>query len=211
MRNGMEQGHQSSNVDPPLTEIQQRLLRSSQDWLEKGRLLHYLYGCGVDGEAIFQATGLDPSEQEQLRIAADVYGSLEKGNAPRPVLSHYARDHGGILCEFQALTQMQRVHAATLAVAKHLNVGEAKEVASAIEDFSRFSHPPEGFSEHSGDAVAYRCWIHARRASDPAHREHLIARGLRFAHSTTARIQLETLLDQPARAEQASTPEEVPS
>lgn len=207
----MEQTHEAGNVESALTDMHQRLLRSSQDWLEKGRLLHYLHGSGVDGEAIFQATGMDPSEQEQLRIAADVFGSLEKGNAPRPVLSHYARDHGGILREFQALSQMQRVHAATLAVAKHLDVREAKEVASAIEDFSRFSHPPEGFSEHSGDAVAYRCWTEARRTSDPTHREHLIARGLRFAHSTTARIKLETLLEQPAATERSSTPEGVPS
>jgi hypothetical protein len=186
--------------EPSMAAIHQRLLRSSQDWLEKGRLLQYLSACGVDREAIFQATGMDPGEQVLLKESADVYGSLEKGNAPRPVLSHYARDHGGILCQFRTLTQMQRVHAATLAVAKHLDVTEAKAVASAIEDFSRFDHPPEGFSEHSGDAVAYRCWMDARRADDPAAREQIIARGLRFAHSTTARIKLEGLLGHPSGA-----------
>lgn len=184
----------------PLAETYQRILRASQDWLEKGRLLQYLADSGIDSESVSASCGVNSYEQELLKESADVYNSLEKGNAPRPVLRHYARDHGGILREFRALTQTQRVHAATLAVAKHLNAAEAKAVASAIEAFARFSHPPEGFSEHSGDAVAYHCWIGACQETNPQEREHLIARGLRFAHSTTARIKLEALLDTPLEA-----------
>jgi hypothetical protein len=45
-----------------------------------------------------------------------------------------------------------------------------------------------------GDAVAYQCWKLARQYSDLQERSRLIAKGLRFAYSPTARKQIEQLL-----------------
>ncbi|NET72485.1 MAG: hypothetical protein F6K62_16595 [Sphaerospermopsis sp. SIO1G2] len=75
-----------------------------------------------------------------------------------------------------------------------LDVDEAREVAKAIKDFSRFSTPPQGFTNHPGDAVAYQTWKLARQNSDLQERSRLIAKGLRFVHSPEARKQIEQLL-----------------
>jgi hypothetical protein len=49
-------------------------------------------------------------------------------------------------------------------------------------------------SSHPGDAVAHQCWKSARQQPDLQKRSHLIARGLNFVHSQTARQKIEQLL-----------------
>lgn len=70
----------------------------------------------------------------------------------------------------------------------------AKTVAKALQDWSRLSQLPDGFSDHPGDAVAYQCWHQARQKKDLQDRSRLIAKGLKFAHSTEARAAIERLL-----------------
>lgn len=164
-------------------------------WIEKGRACRQLHLQGLSAEAIQQKTGLEEMQQSVIIQATEVYESLERGKAPKPVLAHFVSTHAAVLHAFHPLNQTQRIHAATLAVAKHLDAVEARSVTEAILAFAGFTHPPEGFTDHSGDAVACQCWLEARAAADVVLRETLIARGLRFAHSAAARDQLTSLLD----------------
>jgi hypothetical protein len=67
-------------------------------------------------------------------------------------------------------------------------------VAKAMKNFARLRQKPEGFSDVAGDAVAYDCWRLARQSEDLQARSRLIARGLKFSFSNTARRELEKLL-----------------
>lgn len=183
-----------SGIPMDAMQLLQMLRSNKQSWIEKNKICQQLQQAGFNVEAISDATGIEPHVQNQISIAAQVYSSLERGNASKPVLTYFREVHSDILYEFHVLTQTERIHAATLAVAKHLDVDEAKAVAVAIQAFSGFTHLPEGFSEHAGDAVAYQCWVLARQQVNLQKRSHLIAQGLRFAHSDSARRRLETLL-----------------
>jgi hypothetical protein len=77
---------------------------------------------------------------------------------------------------------------------KGLDLDEAREVAKAMKDLSRLSYLPQGFTAHPGDAIAYQTWKLARQQSNLQERSRLIAKGLRFAHSDSARQQMEQLL-----------------
>jgi hypothetical protein len=127
-------------------------------------------------------------------VGAQVYASLQAGNASEPVTAAFACKGSDILYELRVLTQAERVAVASLAVEKSLDMDEAREVAKAVKDFSRLSSPPAGFSNHPGDAIAYQAWRLARQQADLQARSRLIAKGLRFAHSDQARQQIEQLL-----------------
>ena len=164
-------------------------------WITKARACRQLQQQGLSAEVIDRETTLNTRDQSIIIKSIEVYESLEQGRAPKPVRDHFALSNYDVLYEFHALNQTQRVHAATLALAKHLNASEAHTVAEAIAAFAHFNHPPKGFTDHSGDAVACQCWLSARQEQDVILREQLIARGLRFAHSAAARLQLTSLLD----------------
>jgi hypothetical protein len=81
-----------------------------------------------------------------------------------------------------------------LILSHKLDANDAREVARAIKEFSRLRNLPDGFSDHPGDALAYYCWKLVRQKTDLQERSRLIAKGLKFAHSETARKQIEQLL-----------------
>ena len=113
---------------------------------------------------------------------------------PEALLAHFELKGSDILYEFRILSQADRVSAAALVVEKQLDADEAREVAKAIKEVTRLSTPPEAFTQESGDIVAYRCWKLARQQKDLQERSRLIARGLRFACSASARQAVEQLL-----------------
>jgi hypothetical protein len=98
------------------------------------------------------------------------------------------------LYELRILKQEERAAAATLIVEKGIDSEGSHEVAKALKDFSRLSKPPAEFLEYPGDAIAYHYWKLARQQSDLQARSRLIASGLRFASSDTARQEIERLL-----------------
>jgi hypothetical protein len=110
------------------------------------------------------------------------------------------------LYELRILTQSERAAAAEFIVARNLDSEGAREVAKAVKDFSRRSTPPEGFSNHPGDAVAYEYWKVARQQNHLQERSRLIARALMFAHSQEARQQIEKLLTEFAGGKQHQAP-----
>lgn len=185
---------QNSDNNDVAPELLRKLRQKQGTWVEWGVAIAQLQKLGYDPQAIFEATGFEPIQQNQVVVGAQVYNSIEKAGASVAVRSHYSTRGSDVLYELRLLTQEERAAAAELSFQHKIDVDEAREVAKAIKDFSRFRTLPEGFENHPGDAVAYQCWKLARQNSDLQERSRLIAKGLRFAHSQTARKQIEQLL-----------------
>lgn len=170
------------------------LRRKEGTWVEWGQACATLQKAGYSTQQIFEETGFEPVHQNQVIVGAQVYTSLVNQEAPAPVQEYFQRKGSDILYEFRILGQQERVSAAQLILDKGLDTDEARQVAKAMKELSRFHSVPEGFSRHPGDAVAYQCWKSARQHQDLQERSRLIARGLKFAHSEGARHQIEQLL-----------------
>ncbi len=175
-------------------EFLQLLRRKEGTWVEWGKACQQLQKAGYKPQSIFEETGFELTQQNQITVAAQVYTSLMDGNAPANVLAHFERKGSDSLYELRVLSQSERVAAAELLVTKNINSEGSREVARAIKEFSRMTSLPEGFSDHPGDAMAYQCWKLARQQEVLQERARLIARGLNFAHSQTARQKIEQLL-----------------
>ena len=188
----------SNTGDAPSNEAMDTLLRSLRqkqgNWVEWGKACLQLQKAGYSPQAIFEATGFEPIQQNQVIVGSQVYDSLEKAEASEAVRSHYTNRGSDILYELRLLTHPERAAGAELIFLHKLNAEDAREVARAIKEFSRFRTLPTGFSDNPGDALAYHYWKLARQKTDLQERSRLIARGLKFAHSETARKQIEQLL-----------------
>ncbi|MBD2194226.1 MULTISPECIES: RuBisCO accumulation factor 1 [Calothrix] len=183
------------NADSDTAQELLRKLRQKQgNWVEWGQAIAHLQKTGYNPQDIFEATGFEPIQQNQVVVGSQVYSSLETGGASEATRSHYATRGSDILYELRLLTHEERAAAADLTFQHKLDMDEAREVAKAIKEYSRFRTFPEGFSDHPGDAVAYHAWKLAKQNSDLQERSRLIAKGLRFAHTQTARKQIEQLL-----------------
>jgi hypothetical protein len=99
-----------------------------------------------------------------------------------------------VLYELRVLNNHQRAIAAQVAKDKNLEFDAAKEVAKAMQHFVRLPQIPDGFTQHPGDAMAYQAWRTAKQKKDLQARTRLIAKGLKFAYSDTARQKIEQLL-----------------
>ncbi len=180
--------------DELATELLRKLRQKQGNWVEWGQACAYLQKAGQNPQAIFEATGFEPIQQNQVIVGSQVYNSIEQAGASEEVRSHYSIRGSDVLYEFRLLTTEERAAAAEIAFAHKIDADEAREVARAIKDFSRLRNLPEGFSNHPGDAVAYECWKLARQKSDLQQRSRLIAKGLKFVHTQGAREQIERLL-----------------
>lgn len=187
-------------------ELIQLLRRKERNWVEWGQACQQLQKAGYSSQTIFEETGFEPIQQNQVIVAFQVYTTLINAGVSDAVRSRFERTGSDILYELRILTQPQRAVAADYIVARNLDVDGAKEVAKALKEFSRRSHSPEGFSNHPGDAVAYEYWKVARQQNNLQERSRLIARGLMFAHSQEARQQIEKLLTEFAGGKQRSAP-----
>lgn len=178
------------DIEAMLTSLRQK--RGS--WVEWGQAIAQLQKAGQTPQQIFEATGFEPVQQNQVIVGAQVYTSLEKTNASEAVRSRFTQKGSDILYELRLLNNAERVAAAEFILAHNLDADMAKEVARDMKEFSRLRNLPEGFANHPGDAIAYQCWRLARQKSDLQERSRLIAKGLRFADSDTARQKIEQLL-----------------
>lgn len=181
--------------DPINSEELVRSLRRKQGtWVDWGKACQQLQKAGYSPQKIFEETGFEPIQQNQIIVASQVYTSLVNGEARAKTLEHFQQRGSDSLYELRILSQAERVATAELLVEKGIDSEGAREIAKAVKETSYLSRLPEGFSDHSGDAVAYQCWKSARQTDDLQERSRLIARGLQFAHTATARQQLEKLL-----------------
>ncbi|MBE9182831.1 hypothetical protein IQ268_30295 [Oculatella sp. LEGE 06141] len=172
----------------------QSLRRKEGTWADWGTACQQLQKAGYTPQQIFEETGFEPIQQNQIIVAAQVFHSMLGVGISDAVRSRFEESGSDTLYEFRILTQADRVAAATLVVEKGLDAAAAHEVAKALQDFARLSAVPEGFTQTPGDAIAYRYWNQARQQSDLQARSRLIAQALRFAHSDSARQKVETLL-----------------
>jgi len=172
-----------------------KLLRHKEGtWVQWGIACQMLQKMGENSLAIFENTGFEPIQQNQIVVASQVYASLQVGNAADIVLAHFEQKGSDILNELRVLNQSERVTMATFALEKNLDVLEAKDVVKALKEASAVANLPEGFTRHPGDAVVLQVLKAAQGKIDPQERTRLIARGLRFAHSEKARGAIERLL-----------------
>lgn len=173
------------------------LRRKEGSWVEWGVACQRLQKEGYTPQQIFEETGFEPIQQNQVIVAAQVYEAIAQADGIDAVREHFSQRGSDILHEFRILNYTGRIAAAKLAVAHGLDADEAHDTAKAIREYTRFTSPPEHFAaleEHPGDAVAYSYWKLARQQSDLQVRSRLIAQGLRFAESASARSAIEKLL-----------------
>jgi hypothetical protein len=176
------------------TELLVKLRQKQGTWVEWGQAIAYLQKNGYNPQDIFEATGFEPIQQNQVIVGSQVYNSMEKSGSSPETLAYYSTKSSDVLYELRGLTQEDRATTADLTYEYKLDADLVRDIAKAIKDYSWFPSLPEGFSKHPGDAIAYQSWKYARQKSDLSERSRLIAKGLRFVHSETARKQLEQLL-----------------
>lgn len=182
------------------------LRRKQSNWVEWGKACQQLQKAGYSSQKIFEETGFEPIQQNQVIVASQVYTTLINAGVSDAVRSRFERTGSDSLYELRILTQNERGSAAEFIVSRNLDSEGAREVAKAVKEFSRRSTLPEGFSNHPGDAVAYEYWKLARQQKELQERSRLIARGLMFAHTQEARQQIEKLLTELAGGERRPAP-----
>lgn len=172
----------------------QSLRRKEGNWVAWGKACQQLQKAGYSPQQIFEETGFEPVQQNQIVVAAQVYQSIASAGAADEVLARFERTGSDTLYEFRILSQTQRVDAVTIVAEKGIDAEAARDVAKALKEFGRLSNPPQEFTASASDAVAYHYWKLARQQPDLQLRSRLIAQALRFASSDAARRQAELLL-----------------
>lgn len=179
---------------PNADELLLSLRRKEGSWVEWGHACQTLQKAGYTPQTIFEATGFEPIHQNQIIVAAQVYETMLKVGVSDAVKAHFGQRASDILYELRVLKQEERAAAAELVFEKNLDTDEVHEVVRALKDFSRLNKAPEHFTSHPGDIVAFYAWKTAKEKSDLQERSRFIARGLKFAHTETARRAIESLL-----------------
>jgi hypothetical protein len=188
-----------SQESPQLTDeqVQEMLLalrRKQGNWVAWAEACQTLQKSGWNPQKIFEETGFEPIQQNQIIGAAQVYASMLKVGVAAPVQAHFSHRASDVLYEFRVLSPQDRAAAAEFAFVRQMDRDDAHELGKAMKDFSRISQPPTEFTNHPGDVMAYFAWRAAKQNSDLQARSLLIAKGLKFAQTDTARQQIERLL-----------------
>lgn len=194
MNSNMPQDSQAQISEPEAQELMRSLLHKEGTWVEWGQICQKLQQAGYSTQKIFEDTGFQNSQQNLVIVAAQVFDNLVQAQVDAAVLDYFKGPRSDVLYEFRVLNQTQRVEAGLLAYHKRIDVDGAHLVSKAMKDVSRMSQLPEAFTNHPGDWVAYLSWKRAKSQKDLQQRSRLIAQGLKFAHSTTAREAIEKLL-----------------
>lgn len=183
---------------PPLDldrdELIQNLRRKQGSWLDWAAACQQLQKAGMNPQAIFENTGFEPIQQNQIVVGSQVYRGLESSGADPGVLEHFGAKASDVLYELRILAPQERVAVAALALAKGLDSLEVHEVVRSVRSYGQLRQQPQGFGDLPGDAVAYYAWRLARQTEDLQERSRLIARALKFVETATARQQVESLL-----------------
>ncbi|MGP1386404.1 MAG: RuBisCO accumulation factor 1 [Thainema sp.] len=200
------QAPNESNID--VDELVLLLRRKQGQWVDWGQACQALQKAGYSPQRIFEETGFEPVQQNQVIVGAQVFQSLVAAGVADQTRSHFGQKGSDILYELRILSQTDRAKAAELIVNRGLEFDDAHELAKAMKDYSWRTDLPEGFGDNAGDAFAYWYWRLARQSEDLQARSRLIAQALRFVHSERARQEIEKLLLDFAPV--ASKPKEAP-
>ena len=175
-------------------DLIQQLRQKEGGWQAWGRACQQLQKGGHKPQSIFEETGFEPIQQNQIIVAVQVYDTIDDAELTAATQERFERSGSDILYELRILPQAKRAAAANFVVEKQLDALETREAARAIQEYDRLRELPEGFGPEAGDAVAYRYWTLARGKKDMQARSRAIAQALRFANSDRARQQVEQLL-----------------
>jgi hypothetical protein len=187
----------TDNTLPPEAQAEklfEMLRRKEGTWVQWGQACQQLQKMGESSLAIFENTGFEPIQQNQIMVGAQVYAGLVSGDAPAYLLEHFERKGSDLLYELRILSLNERIATAELALAKELDCIEVKEIAKAVKDISTVANLPEGFTRHPGDAVAFQAWKALQSKQDAQEKARLIGRGLKYAYSNAARVAIERSL-----------------
>ncbi|AFY96591.1 RuBisCO accumulation factor 1 [Chamaesiphon minutus] len=185
----------TDNQPPIDTEALLLMLRRKEsNWVEWGKACQQLQKAGLNPQEIFEKTGFEPIQQNQIIVASQVFDSMMSVGVSPATETHYRRVGSDSLYELRILSKEDRAATADYLHSRNIDSEGSKEVAKAFKEFAYMSHPPEGFTHHPGDAVAYQYWRYIKQQADLTEKTRLIARGLMFAHSQSARTQIEKLL-----------------
>ncbi len=191
-------------IDPE--ELLLKLRRKTGNWVEWGKACQQLQKSGLNPQVIFEATGFEPIHQNQIIVGAQVFASMMSVGIAQATQTHYQRVGSDSLYELRILSAEDRAATADYLCNRNIDSAGAKEVAKAFKEFSYMRQPPDGFSHHPGDALAYQYWRYVKQKNDLAEKTRLIARGLMFAHTQSARNQIEKLLADLSAAPQRKAP-----
>ena len=184
-----------TDLDPETCQaLLQLLRRKEQTWVDWGKACQQLQRSGYSSVQIFEETGLEPIQQNQVIVAAQVFESIVPLGMTASVQTYFQQRGSDLLYELRSLTPPQRLQAATFAQEHQFDADQTRALAKAYRDFQNLKERPPGFSDHPGDALAYQYWRWARERSELADRSRLIAQGLQMVHSPEARQQLQSLL-----------------
>ncbi|MGB7251324.1 MAG: RuBisCO accumulation factor 1 [Phormidesmis sp.] len=186
--------------------LQAQLRRKEGNWVEWGKACQTLQKTGMSPQAVFEATGFEPIQQNQLIVASQVFDAMVAGGVSEAAKAHYQTRGSDSLYEFRILSKDDRAAAADFAFKNGLDSEQVKDIVKGLRDFSYSDTPPVGFEKTMGDAAAYHYWRLARQQSDLQVRSRLIAQSLRFATSDSARSKIEQLLTDFTVAKQKSAP-----
>ena len=187
-------------------ELMRSLLHKEGSWVEWGQVCQKLQKAGYSTQRIFEDTGFQNSQQNLVIVASQVFANLVQAKVDPEILTYFKGPRSDVLYEFRVLNQQQRVDASLLAYDTRINIDGAVLVSRAIKDVSRMSQLPEAFTNHPGDWVAYLSWKRAKGQKDLQQKSRLIAQGLKFAHSSSARKAIEDLLSDFSVDKSASEP-----
>lgn len=195
-----------TDLDPETCQaLLQLLRRKEQTWVDWGKACQQLQRSGYSSVQIFEETGLEPIQQNQVMVAAQVFESIVPLGMSASVQSYFQQRGSDLLYELRSLTPSQRLQAATFAQDRQFDADQTRALAKAYREFQQLKERPPGFSDHPGDALAHQYWRWARERSELQDRSRLIAQGLQMVHSPEARQQLQSLL-----LEWAPQPQQVP-
>lgn len=190
----MPQDSQVQISETEAQELMRSLLHKEGTWVEWGKVCQKLQKAGYSSQRIFEDTGFQNSQQNLVIVASQVFDNLVQAKVDAEILDYFKGPRSDVLYEFRVLNQQQRVDAGLLAYHKRIDIDGAHLVSNAVKDVSRMSQLPEAFTNHPGDWVAYLSWKRAKSKKDLQQRSRLIAQGLKFAHSDSAREAIEKLL-----------------
>ncbi len=196
--------HNSPPADTEALILQLR--RKQGSWVDWATACQTLQKAGMSPQKIFEETGFEPIQQNQIIVAGQVYQSITDGAVSESALEHFTTRGSDSLYELRILSKHDRANAVQFVYDQGLDSEQVRDVAKALKEFSYRSDLPPGFTNHPGDAVAFSYWSLARQTSDLQTRSRLIAQGLRFAHSTAAREAIEKLLTDFAVVKTKPTP-----
>ncbi len=183
---------------PPDADVVQGILlklrRKEGTWVDWAQGCQALQKARFTPQQIFEETGFEPIQQNQIVVAEQVYQSIIKVGVAPATKAHFTQQGSDSLYELRLLSQADRASTADFALRHGLDSAEVRDLVKPIKEYSYRKENPPGFGDGPGDAIAYHFWKLARQKDDLQDRSRLIAQGLRFAEGTEARQQIEKLL-----------------